>query len=273
MKKILLLTGLLVLLVTNAKADNDSHITRTVNDSSYFTMGVNDTLLIHPQNLGSTYNYHVNAHFVNRYDSWTVQLTMPNGLTFNNALRCDPVTFATGMNVPYVASDGTNSTLEAVLTDNDTSVVFSSTISELGYWDPDNNGNYVSYGTVKWEPGDYYPMFTIYLDINYYYREGYIYFNNTMTATYDSRGETNDTTSCRSVFVKVGYRIGDANGDGNIDSSDVAALNNYVLGRTVPDEFQADAGDINRDGELGADDVAILIRWLLGIQSLDDLDM
>ena len=48
--------------------------------SSYFTMGVRDTVYLNPACLNAFCNIPVIAHFESRYDSWTMAMTYPDGL-------------------------------------------------------------------------------------------------------------------------------------------------------------------------------------------------
>ncbi len=243
-----LITLLVFFTSVAALADNDS----------YFTLGVNDTLLIHPAYSGQSYWAPVKAHFESRFDSWSITVTYPNGISYEDATR------DSGMNVPYVQSDGTSSLFEAVLTLNDTSHVYSSTIMELGYWDNDHDGNYQSYGTVKWEPGDYNSMFQIELDINSSYRQGNLVLSGELTSTSDDRGGTGYSTFEKTIKVIVGYRKGDVNGDGYLDAGDVTAITAFALGNRPYDDFQLAAGDMNGDGILDLVDVTAVIALVLG---------
>ena len=63
--------------------------------------------------------------------------------------------------------------------------------------------------------------------------------------------------------LKDGITKGDANGDGNVDVSDVVALANHVMGDT-PSGFSKDAADMNGDGEVDITDVTSLANTLMG---------
>jgi len=61
--------------------------------------------------------------------------------------------------------------------------------------------------------------------------------------------------------VGCSYLLGDANGDGVINSADVVYLINYLFkGGPAPDPL--DAGDVNCDGEINSADVVYLIDYL-----------
>ena len=225
--------------------------------SSYFTTGVRDTVLIHPMMLGLVYEIPIHAHFESRFDSWTMNAIYPAGLDYDYAYSYS------GMDVPYVKSDGTSDIYEAILTVNDTAYVYSSTITEYGYWDPDNDGIYETYGTVKWEPGECDSLFLLRVDVRRSYRVGVLTISGELISTYDARGGTGYDEFEKSIVVKVGYRKGDLTGDGYIDINDFTILNGAVLGAIILNEFQLDSGDINGDGLIDINDVTDLLQIIL----------
>ena len=56
--------------------------------------------------------------------------------------------------------------------------------------------------------------------------------------------------------------LGDVNGDGRVNVSDVSALINMILGLTPMDKTRA---DVNGDGRVNVSDVTALINIILGI--------
>ena len=56
--------------------------------------------------------------------------------------------------------------------------------------------------------------------------------------------------------------VGDVNGDGRVNVSDVSALINMILGLTPMDSNLA---DVNGDGRVNVSDVSALINIILGI--------
>ena len=56
--------------------------------------------------------------------------------------------------------------------------------------------------------------------------------------------------------------VGDVNGDGRVNVSDVTTLINMILGLTPMDETRA---DVNGDGRVNVSDVTALINIILGI--------
>lgn len=59
--------------------------------------------------------------------------------------------------------------------------------------------------------------------------------------------------------------LGDVNGDGLVNITDVVALTNHVLGNT-PEVFYEDAADVNENGEINITDVTALINIILSIE-------
>ena len=81
------------------------------------------------------------------------------------------------------------------------------------------------------------------------------YFNNNAVCDASGKIATNVTIG--------GSLVGDVNGDGKVNVSDVSALINMILGLTTVDEARA---DVNGDTRVNVSDVAALINIILGIQ-------
>lgn len=60
------------------------------------------------------------------------------------------------------------------------------------------------------------------------------------------------------------YVVGDINGDGNVDVSDVNLAVLYILGKTqfTPEQFKR--GDVNGDGVIDVTDVNAIVNIILG---------
>ena len=56
--------------------------------------------------------------------------------------------------------------------------------------------------------------------------------------------------------------MGDVNGDGLVDMSDVNKIVQYLLGNT-PDGFDEKAADVNGDGEIGMPDIMFIVNYIL----------
>jgi len=95
---------------------------------------------------------------------------------------------------------------------------------------------------------------------------------NKVDATYDSCGYTGDIccSICNELIYYGEYTdmligTGDANGDGNVDASDLIVLKKALLGVTDIDESDSIVCDINGDGEINILDLIRLKKILVSI--------
>ena len=241
---------------------------------NYFTMGVNDTVRIHPFYLGESKFFGVKAHFDGRLDYWHLTFGYPSGLSFNNA-----TVDSASMCIPFVNQLGHDSICNAELSILQNGNVIMSTITEFGYYDINADSLYESYGTVKWEPGYYDPMFNLRINISNSFRSGYLTIRALMSSTHDWRDNTigAGVESFRSIFFYVGYMRGDVDGNERLTIADVSELINYLLNpdNSELDEFQIAACDANGDGAITIYDVTYLTNVVLGngasLQFIEDL--
>lgn len=246
-----LLTTLVLLTAIPALADN------------YFTIGENDTLLMDPiRDVIEYRTIHVRAHFDGRLDYWKIDFSVPINFEY---VAMDP---RSGMTVPYVNIFGDSTAYNALLTHNTIDgLSASSYIPILGYWDYNEDGVYESYGTVKWEAGDYYSMFAITFRVPFGFTGGVITLSGNLNSGPDDRGGTIQNfppvTFSRTITVKVGYCRGDVTGDGRVSMDDLSALSAYLLTQTGLDQCQLEAADMNGDGTVNMDDLGLLITYLL----------
>ncbi len=268
MKKIF--TFLTLLLATfSAIADN------------YFTIEgvVNDTLRIIPTKLNGYVILHFNANFDGYLDSWRLDLTYPR----DSVMKVIYVSRESGMNIPYLKSDGTNDIYEATLTitphfDNVTyngEVTLSSITNQYGYWDPDSDGIYESYGTVKWELGWHNELFRIDYQLIADCTGDSIVIEGHLISTEDLRGDTVNADFEKVIYLKVAYLLGDVNGDDAVTIADVTALTNYVLmNGDWFDQYQFEAADVNMDGNINVKDVTRLINMVItqGAASIEEIN-
>ena len=249
-KKIILLLVGIVLSVASAQADN------------HFTTAYGDTVLIDPLLLNNGLTVPFQAHFDGRLDSWSLTMTYPSGLT-PMSVTLDTLEVM----IPYVDQNGNDTSLLPLFSTSNGYNIIQASITTPGYWDPDSDGVYESYGTVKWEPGFHEYMFNVVVFINMAFRSGYITVNGLLSSTPDSRGGTipNGVLSYSSIFVKVGYMRGDVDGNRELGIADVTKLIGYLNDPvTHPlNEFQLDAADVNGDGEISIADVTTLISILM----------
>lgn len=235
---------------------------------NYFTTGYSDTLLINPILLNNGYGFWVRAHFDGRVDRWTMDITYPTGCDPTSVLKGDDMKY-----MPYYNSDGVACTYEAPLTYNSNYSTFSSIITEFGYWDPNNDGIFEPYGTIKWEAGYHDVMFRITISLDVDCTGDSITFNGYVEGTYDWRGGTTNGRFYKKVILKVGYQIGDVNGDGSVNINDVTTLQSYLANQEVLDQYQLDAADVNRSGTVTLNDLTELINMLLSANGLEGGDL
>ena len=225
---------------------------------NYFTMGENDTLRIKPANLGGYQEVPVRAHFEGRLNYWYLTFGYPGGL------KAFAINRKSGMNVHYLDSIGADKVIQADYTNNLANTTMISYISVIGFWDYNGSGNYAPYGKVKWEAGDYDPMFSILFEVSDTLTCGTISIDGYLTSSDDARGGTVVNYSFyKCIDVIVGYKRGDVDGDGSIDIDDVSAIVNYLLTDEGLDQYQLEAADFNQDGFVTIDDVTALTNYLL----------
>ena len=225
--------------------------------NSYFGMGDGSTLRIHPSKVNSSITVPVWAHFEGRLDSWELEFTCPN------SMHIDAVVRNHGMDIPYLQYDGSAAMCEPELTIGITDTVCSSIITEFGYWDPNNDGIYEPYGTVKWGPGDIDTLFVVTLDVIGDCTGDTICIEETLSCSFDWRGGEVNENHMIKIALQVGYDPGDVNGDNTISLSDLTALVNYLLTDEGLNAYQLVAADVNNDGYINISDVSELTNMLL----------
>ncbi len=227
----------------------------------FFTMGVNDTLLVYPNLMANNITFPVSASFSGYSDEWGMIISCPSGM----AARV----FTTGddMSIPYLDSNGAQQILVAPLSVDWNYTEVSSKILDFGYWDFDNDGDMEPYGTIKWDAGDYDDMYDITFQFEPTFTGGSLTLIGSIKSTPDYRQNVifpNPTAFSKTVTVVVGYRPGDVNGDHVIDTSDVTMVISYATGNTSGwDQYMFAAGDINGDGVIDINDVTALIAMVL----------
>ena len=217
--------------------------------------------MLHPSILGNGKTFVFCATFDGRLDQWSLTFSYPNGLS---AIDVKPDTTKV---IPFVNQWGHDTICRPPVSILSNNTIISSVITEFGYWDPDNDGFYDTYGTVKWEAGYYDNMFTTQFSVDQSFRRGTIGITGVLSSTHDWRGGTigNGVTFYRGIYLWVGYIRGDADGNGSITMSDVNTITAYLLDpdNHPLDEFKLEAADFNQDGYVTIDDVAAIINYLL----------
>lgn len=239
----------------------------------YLTFGINDTLRIKPSSLGDIQNVMIRAHTDGRFDHWDMALRLPQGMRLLYAFPRNDMQY-----IPYDSVYGNPSYCSAQFyyIENITDISrdsLSATITVPGYWDPNHDNIYESYGTVKWEAGDYAQMCELYFFVNTNFPDtASIYFNEHLSSTMDLRGFTIPTTyiSNERIFLYVGYMRGDVDGNEIINIGDVSLLIDYIMGIEELDYYQLKAADVDGDGNVGVVDVTVLTDMVLGMCGLED---
>ena len=255
--------------------------------SNYFTLRtensspVNDTLRITPSTTSFFQTFYAVAHFEGYLDHWYLKLTYPKNMLIYHTNDPEPlfdlITRGPAMDVPYFTSSGVQDTCEADLLilmlnvdQADTTkraTILSSTITEFGYWDQNNTGNYQRYGTVKWGNGDHDHMFLYSMLIPYGTMNADVVLDATLTSTDDWRGvgTVNELHAIKTIHLVIGYQRGDVNGDGMLTNTDVTTLIDWLLqGFGNVDVYRLAAADVNGDGSVTIRDVTVLMDILLG---------
>ena len=239
---------------------------------NYFTIdGVaSDTLRIHPLYVSSGKMLTIGAHFGARLDFWHLDITYPNGLSYGNYYE-----EGEDLDVPYKNRWGEDSICHADFVMLLSGTAFMASLTTKGYYDPDGDGNYDTYGTVKWEAGDYPELFKIRLCIDNTFHCDTLRIHSLLSSTHDWRGETvgPGVDVYQNIIIHVGYQRGDVNGDGLVNISDVTALNHYLLLQDGLDQYQLEAADMNCDGNVTINDVTTLINILLQNGQINETDL
>lgn len=233
----------------------------------YLTFGVNDTLIVNPSREDSTQRVMVRAHFDGRLNDWTMTLALPQGMRLISYQRGDDM-----LKIPHYDSSGERSYCSAPLFVNNegSTVTFNSSINVSGYWDPENDGLFGTYGFVKWEAGDYSQMFEMVFKFDELPSENVpIDVTETLLSTGDLRGFTvPNTYLVKKIWLAAAYRPGDLDGDGKLGITDVTLLIDLLLNGagSLPVEIDTDAADVDGDGNITLVDVTELIDLILATE-------
>lgn len=223
-------------------------------------LSMGDTIRINPNKLDG-YSHHAVTMYNDGYcDAWSMAVTYPEGLVVKLVAGVTPLD---GMSVPYTDRYGQEQLYTCPLTVSAAYANISSSITAMGYWDYNYDGEFESYGTVKWSAGAH-SMFEYNFYIDPEFRSGYVIFDGTISSGYDQRGAVlQGVRFYTRTYVYVGYLKGDLSGDDRSDVLDVTLVIEHILGKYQLDEFQLEAADINNDGSVDIDDVTILTDIIL----------
>lgn len=227
--------------------------------NNYFTISNSESLRVKPVYLSpnQSFTFPVWAHFEGRLDYWWLEFTFPSSVTVNSVTRKD------GMDVPYLQSDGSAAISEPILAYNSDLTTFTSTIMDLGYWDPDNDGIYECYGTVKWGPGETNTMFEVNISFSEDCTGDSITIDGRLNSSYDARDNTVNALFYKCFKIVFGFAPGDVDGNDIVTIHDVSLLVNYLLTDEGLNQYQLVAADFNDDGLVTIDDVTAITNYLL----------
>lgn len=124
------------------------------------------------------------AHFNGRVGGFQLDLTYPEGVT--------PVDVECGedMTVTYLKGNGSSAEKTAMLVPNQDYSRVVGVFMDPGFWDPDGDGTYETYGSIKWEAGDYDELLLITLNIDSNFESGELLLTSELSAGSDPRGGT-----------------------------------------------------------------------------------
>lgn len=232
------------------------------NSSNYFTFGTNDSLRIPPRYSGGYYQTDVRAHIDGKMDNFDIIISYPQGLM---PRPWHGIEGGEDMTIAYLDYTGAEQTYTAPLTISNDYGEVSAFIPVSGWWDYNMDGVWESYGTAKWDAGDYAQMFTFRFFLDDSFRSGWVTLDGHLDSGHDSRGAIlADVTFFKRVWVYVGYIRGDLNGDDRLTIADVTLLINYLLmDGDGYDIWQSIAADFDDNGTANITDVSRLINYLL----------
>ena len=211
-----------------------------------------DTIRVNPNE--RCIDLDVFARFSIHCDSWNIHAIYSQGIV------ADSVTPLEGMTIRYFDAWTDVSSYQVPLRYNEECLWIDSYSQVVGYWD--FNDEWLPYGTVKWEPGEY-RMFSMHLRFADNIDKGRITLAGNVFCTADRRGYAEvKTGTWRVTYFVIGYSTGDVNGDERIDVADVSTLTDHLLGADL-DTYGMDAADVDGDGEVSIADVSTLINNVL----------
>lgn len=230
----------------------------SMNSANTITLG--DSIRIHPVHLDGYSQHTVSMHIDGMCDNWSFGVAYPEGLSPKLVAGIAPLE---GLTVTFHNKNGAKTSYTSSLEVSYQYKDISANIPVPGYWDYNEDGEWESYGTVKWMPGDY-NLFEYNFYVSPSFRSGYVYFDGIITSGSDQRGAVlMGVRFFSKTWFWVGYQYGDVTGNERINIDDVTALISYLVGGENLDEFAIAAADANRDGKVTIADVTYIINKLL----------
>jgi len=204
----------------------------------------------------------VKAHFSGRVSAWQIYFTLPEGLTLRAAEDTEQ------MKIYYYTRRGKLDSITPGVSKGTIPTVLSFIMTQ-GYWDPDGDGKYESYGVVKWEAGDYDHFFTLWFDVHPEFKGGEMTMETIASSGDDTRGGTIKETGDdgKSFFTTTIFTLeppmpGDVDGNGSLSIADASLLIDYLLGQEV-EGISHEAADVDGNGIVSIADISAIIDLLV----------
>ena len=231
----------------------------TISADTYFEI---DDYEVPRAKVGSYISVPVKAHFSGRLSAWQIYFTLPEGLTLRGATKTSQMT------IHYIDGFGEPDSITPGVSVGTIPTVLSFVMTE-GFWDPDGDEEYESYGVVKWEAGDYDHFFTLRFNVLPEFKGGEIIMETNPSSGKDDRGgtirETGDEGKkfyTSTVLTLEPPMPGDVDGNGGMSIADATILIDYLAG-TEGIDILLEAADVDGNETVNIGDVAAIIDMLL----------
>ena len=231
----------------------------TISADTYFEI---DDYEFSRADIGTMVPLPVKAHFSGRLSAWQIYFTLPEGLTLRAAESTEQMT------IYYYNRRGKLDSITPGVSKGTIPTVLS-VIMTSGFWDPDGDGEYETYGVVKWEAGDYDHFFTLWFDVLPEFKGGEMIMETIPSSGNDTRGGTIKETGDegKSFFTSTIFTLeppmpGDVDGNGTLSIADATTLIDYLAG-TEGIDLMLEAADVDGNETVNIGDVAAIIDMLV----------
>ncbi len=231
----------------------------TISADTYFEI---DDYQFSRADIGTMVPLPVKAHFSGRLSAWQIYFTLPEGLTLRAAESTEQ------MKIYYYNRRGKLDSITPGVSKGTIPTVLS-VIMTSGFWDPDGDGEYETYGVVKWEAGDYDHFFTLWFDVLPEFKGGEMIMETNPASGDDTRGGTIKETGDhgKKFFTSTMFTLeppmpGDVDGNGSLSIADATLLVDYLLNQEV-EGFLVEAADVDGNDTVSIPDVTALIDLLV----------
>ncbi len=231
----------------------------TISADTYFEI---DDYQFSRADIGTMVPLPVKAHFSGRLSAWQIYFTLPEGLTLRAAESTEQ------MKIYYYNRRGKLDSITPGVSKGTIPTVLS-VIMTSGFWDPDGDGEYETYGVVKWEAGDYDHFFTLWFDVLPEFKGGEMIMETNPASGDDTRGGTIKETGDhgKKFFTSTMFTLeppmpGDVDGNGSLSIADATLLVDYLLNQEV-EGFLVEAADVDGNDTVSISDVTALIDLLV----------